>query len=135
MTHLGQRLSALIDGELDLDERDRVLMHMARCGSCRDEVAALRMLKRRMNALGEAAAGAGLTGRLISLRDAGIGTPNSPCNIFQASCKCSGHLVSKLKLSSLAREAGGFRAKGTTRARLRMTPRLGPFDEKNLRIR
>jgi anti-sigma factor RsiW len=69
MTHLGQRLSALIDGELDLDERERVLMHMARCGSCRDEVAALRMLKRRMNALGEAAAGAGLTGRLMSLRD------------------------------------------------------------------
>jgi anti-sigma factor RsiW len=70
MTHLGQRLSALIDGELDLDERERVLVHMARCGSCRDEVAALRMLKQRMNALGEAAAGAGLTGRLMSLRDA-----------------------------------------------------------------
>jgi anti-sigma factor RsiW len=72
MTHLGQRLSALIDGELDLDERERVLIHMARCGSCRDEVAALRMLKRRMNALGEAAAGAGLTGRLMSLRDAAL---------------------------------------------------------------
>ena len=72
MTHLGQRLSALIDGELDLDERERVLVHMARCGSCRDEVAALRMLKRRMNALGEAAAGAALTGRLMSLRDSAI---------------------------------------------------------------
>jgi hypothetical protein len=44
-------------------------MHMARCDSCRDEVAALRLLKRRMSALGEAAsgAGAGLTGRLIGL--------------------------------------------------------------------
>ena len=72
MTHLGQRLSALIDGELELDERDRVLIHMARCGSCRDEVAALRMLKRRMNALGEAAAGASLTGRLMSLRDSAL---------------------------------------------------------------
>ncbi len=72
MTHLGQRLSALIDGELDLDERERVLVHMARCGSCRDEVAALRMLKQRMNALGEAAAGAGLTGRLMSLRDGAL---------------------------------------------------------------
>ena len=72
MNHLGQRLSALIDGELDLDERERVLVHMARCGSCRDEVAALRMLKRRMNALGEAAAGAGLTGRLMNLRDAAL---------------------------------------------------------------
>ncbi len=72
MTHLGQRLSALIDGELDGGERERVLLHMARCGSCRDEVAALRMLKRRMNDLGEAAAGAGLTGRLMRLRESGL---------------------------------------------------------------
>jgi len=67
MSHLGQRLSALIDGELDIDERERVLVHLARCGWCRDEVAALRALKRRMNALGEAAAGDRLTGRLMSL--------------------------------------------------------------------
>ena len=71
MTHLGQRLSALIDGELDGSERERVLLHMAKCGSCRDEVAALRMLKRRMNELGEAAAGAALTGRLMRLRESG----------------------------------------------------------------
>jgi hypothetical protein len=69
VTHLGQRLSALIDGELAGSERERVLVHMARCGSCRDEVAALRMLKQRMNALGEAAAGAGLTGRLMGLSE------------------------------------------------------------------
>jgi len=69
VTHLGQRLSALIDGELDGSERERVLLHMTRCDSCRDEVAALRMLKRRMSALGDAASGggAGLTGRLIGL--------------------------------------------------------------------
>jgi hypothetical protein len=74
VTHLGQRLSALIDGELEGSERERVLIHMARCGSCRDEVAALRMLKRKLSALGEAAAeaaaaGSGLTGRLLSLSD------------------------------------------------------------------
>ncbi len=67
MTHLGQRLSALIDGELDCDERDRVLGHLARCSWCRDEAAALRTLKRRMNALGETAADAALTGRLMGL--------------------------------------------------------------------
>jgi anti-sigma factor RsiW len=67
MTHLGQRLSALVDGELDCDERDRVLGHLARCSWCRDEAAALRTLKRRMNALGETAAGAALTGRLMGL--------------------------------------------------------------------
>jgi anti-sigma factor RsiW len=67
MSHLGQRLSALIDGELDCDDRDRVLGHLARCSWCRDEAAALRTLKRRMNALGETAADAALTGRLMGL--------------------------------------------------------------------
>jgi hypothetical protein len=70
VNHLGQRLSALIDGELESSERERVLLHMAKCGSCRDEVSALRTLKRRMNGLrGEAAAGAGLTGRLMGLSE------------------------------------------------------------------
>jgi anti-sigma factor RsiW len=76
VTHLGQRLSALIDGELDGSERERVLVHMTRCDSCREEVAALRTLKRRMSALGDAAAGAGLTGRLMGL-SALVNVPDS----------------------------------------------------------
>jgi anti-sigma factor RsiW len=71
MSHLGQRLSALIDGELDGDERDRVLVHLARCEPCRDEAIALRILKRRMNALGEAAADSALTRRLMGLAQPG----------------------------------------------------------------
>jgi anti-sigma factor RsiW len=70
VTHLGQRLSALIDGELEATERERVMWHMAKCGSCRDEVAALRVLKQQLkDAVGEAAAGAALTGRLIGLSE------------------------------------------------------------------
>jgi anti-sigma factor RsiW len=76
MNHLGHRLSALIDGELDDAERDRVLVHLARCEPCRGEAVALRTLKRRMNALGEAAADAALTRRLIGL--AGVAGPGSP---------------------------------------------------------
>jgi anti-sigma factor RsiW len=73
MSHLGQRLSALIDGELDPAERDRVLVHLARCDACRGEVIALRTLKRRMSALGElAAAGdAALTSKLMGLANSG----------------------------------------------------------------
>jgi anti-sigma factor RsiW len=67
VTHLGQRLSALIDGELDGSERERVVVHVGKCASCRDEVAALRMLKRRVNAIREEAVGSGLTGRLMGL--------------------------------------------------------------------
>jgi anti-sigma factor RsiW len=71
MTHLGHRVSALIDGELDAVERDRVLVHLAGCEPCREEAVALRTLKRRMNALGEAAADAALTRRLIGLAHPG----------------------------------------------------------------
>jgi anti-sigma factor RsiW len=71
VSHLGHRLSALIDGELDGDERDRVLVHLARCDLCRGEAVALRTLKRRMNALGEAAADAALTRRLMGLAQPG----------------------------------------------------------------
>lgn len=75
MTHLGHRLSALIDGELDAVERDRVLVHLARCEPCREEAVALRALKRRMNALGEAAADSALTRRLIGLARPGGAEP------------------------------------------------------------
>ncbi len=79
MIHLGHRLSALIDGELDAVERDRVLVHLAGCEPCREEAVALRTLKRRMNALGEAAADAALTRRLIGLAHPGGATsPEQP---------------------------------------------------------
>jgi anti-sigma factor RsiW len=71
VSHLGHRLSALIDGELDGVERDRVLVHLAKCEPCRSEAVALRALKRRMNALGEAAADSALTRRLMGLAQPG----------------------------------------------------------------
>jgi anti-sigma factor RsiW len=67
MSHLGHRLSALIDGELAHADRDRVLVHLARCEPCRAEAVALRTLKRRMHALGGAAADSALTHRLMEL--------------------------------------------------------------------
>jgi anti-sigma factor RsiW len=42
MSHLGDRLSALIDGELDGAERDRAYAHLASCEPCRTEAAELR---------------------------------------------------------------------------------------------
>ena len=64
--HLGQRISALIDGELSDAERDRVLTHIAGCDDAAEAVA-LRALKRRMHSLGEAMVDAALTGRLIAM--------------------------------------------------------------------
>ena len=67
MSHLGQRISALIDGELSDSERDRVLAHIAGCDPCRQEAVALRALKQRMHSLGEAMADAALTGLLMAM--------------------------------------------------------------------
>ncbi|WP_328479858.1 zf-HC2 domain-containing protein [Streptomyces sp. NBC_00377] len=43
--HLGDRLSALVDGELGHDTRERVLAHVATCAKCKSEVDAQRRLK------------------------------------------------------------------------------------------
>jgi anti-sigma factor RsiW len=75
VSHLGQRLSALIDGELSEAEQDRVLAHLADCEPCRREASALRTLKRRMNSLGGDPADGGdsaLANRLMSLASAGF---------------------------------------------------------------
>ena len=49
MSHLGDRLSALVDGELDGAERDRAYAHLAGCEQCRNEAAELRALKRKLS--------------------------------------------------------------------------------------
>lgn len=43
--HLGDRLAALVDGELKHDARERVLAHLATCTRCRAEADAQRRLK------------------------------------------------------------------------------------------
>lgn len=43
--HLGDRLAALVDGELNHDARERVLSHLATCPKCKAEADAQRNLK------------------------------------------------------------------------------------------
>ncbi|MER5947076.1 zf-HC2 domain-containing protein [Streptomyces sp. NPDC001904] len=43
--HLGDRLAAFVDGELDHDARERVLAHLATCARCKDEADAQRRVK------------------------------------------------------------------------------------------
>ncbi|MFI1969225.1 anti-sigma factor family protein [Streptomyces cinnamoneus] len=43
--HLGDRLAALVDGELGHDARERVLAHLATCGKCKAEADAQRRIK------------------------------------------------------------------------------------------
>ncbi|MFB7508661.1 zf-HC2 domain-containing protein [Streptomyces broussonetiae] len=71
--HLGDRLSALVDGELGHESRERVLAHLATCARCKAEADAQRRLK---NVFAEAAPpppSASLLARLQGLPAGGDG--------------------------------------------------------------
>lgn len=71
--HLGDRLSALVDGELGHESRERVLAHLATCARCKAEADAQRRLK---NVFAEAAPpppSASLLARLQGLPASGDG--------------------------------------------------------------
>jgi anti-sigma factor RsiW len=77
MSHLGDRLSALVDGELTGAELDRAHAHLAGCLECRAEAADLRTLKARLSGLvAGAPAEAAMTSRLIA--STGPGGPLPP---------------------------------------------------------
>jgi anti-sigma factor RsiW len=76
MSHLGNRLSALVDGELDGAERDRAHAHLAGCEQCRAEAAELRALKQKLRSLTtRAPAEAAMTSRLIAMTGPGSPRP------------------------------------------------------------
>nr|WP_221442372.1 zf-HC2 domain-containing protein [Nocardiopsis algeriensis] len=71
---MGERLSALVDGELGPDEHETALIHLAKCESCRFEADMLRRLKRRLHGLCEPEPDHDFMGRLAGLsRDPGVG--------------------------------------------------------------
>ena len=77
MSHLGDRLSALVDGELSGAELDRAHSHLAGCEQCRTEAAELRALKQKLRGLTAGApAEAAMTRRLIAMT--GPGGPLPP---------------------------------------------------------
>jgi len=73
VTHLGEQISALIDGELTGAELDRANAHLAACERCRAEAAEIRQLKRDLRALFEVDGNDELTRRLLG--EAGTGGP------------------------------------------------------------
>jgi anti-sigma factor RsiW len=83
MSHLGDLLSAHIDGGLDGAERDKVSAHLARCEQCRAEAAELRALKRQLSELATAAPGeVDMTQRLLEI--AGLAAAAGPTGPVKA---------------------------------------------------
>jgi hypothetical protein len=65
--HLGDRLAALVDGELGHDARERVLSHLATCWNCKAEADAQRRLKSVFADTAPPPPSAGLMARLQGL--------------------------------------------------------------------
>jgi hypothetical protein len=51
MSHLGERVTALVDGELSAVESERAYAHAAGCRPCRDEIESERLMKARLCAM------------------------------------------------------------------------------------
>ncbi|MET3983094.1 zf-HC2 domain-containing protein [Streptomyces sp. PvR034] len=76
--HLGDRLAALVDGELSHDVRERVLAHLATCAKCKAEADAQRRLKTLFVESAPPPLSAGLLARLQGLPGGGSDGPAAP---------------------------------------------------------
>jgi anti-sigma factor RsiW len=70
VSHLGDLLSALVDGELSGAELDRANAHLAACDFCQAEASGLRDLKLKLRALAESCQADAITRRLLAMPDA-----------------------------------------------------------------
>ncbi len=67
MSHLADRVTALVDGELSHDERDRALAHVTGCAECRDELELQRRLKAAVVGLADPPLSSALNHRLLAV--------------------------------------------------------------------
>ncbi|MFE2126738.1 MULTISPECIES: zf-HC2 domain-containing protein [Streptomyces] len=74
---MGDRLAALVDGELKHDARERVLAHLATCAKCKAEADAQRRLKTMFVESAPPPLSAGLLARLQGL-PGGLDGPSGP---------------------------------------------------------
>lgn len=76
--HLGDRLAALVDGELGHDARERVLAHLATCARCKAEADAQRRVKSFFAESAPPPPPAGLLARLQGLPGGAAGDGGPP---------------------------------------------------------
>ncbi|HUR51629.1 MAG TPA: zf-HC2 domain-containing protein [Mycobacteriales bacterium] len=106
--HLGGALTAFVDGELDHERRDEVLVHLAHCAPCRGDLELLRGLKAALRAE-PMAAPSDLAARLLALSAA----PGQPALVTRPSGRTRGrpeHLRARrtaLGMGVLALGVGG----------------------------
>jgi anti-sigma factor RsiW len=76
VSHLGDNLSALVDGELTGADLDRANAHLAACERCRGDAASLRALKNQLRELASDSGHDDLMLRLFALGDQSAAPPD-----------------------------------------------------------
>ncbi len=76
--HLGERLSALVDGELPREELEAAERHLTACAECRAAYDALLTLKREAGALGDRAPGRDLWPGIAARLGGAVALPPRP---------------------------------------------------------
>lgn len=67
VTHHHARVSALVDGEVDYESRDRMLAHLAHCDECRAAAEAERQVKALLTGMSAPVPTSGLEARLLAI--------------------------------------------------------------------
>ena len=67
MTHLGDRVTPLVDGQLPPDATERAFAHITTCQQCRQQVDAERLTKSRLATLADPEPSSDLVDRLLQL--------------------------------------------------------------------
>ena len=73
MTHLGDRVTTLVDGQLSVEATERAHVHLAGCRDCREVAEAERLIKGKLATLSDPEPGIDLMGRLLAM-----GGPSGP---------------------------------------------------------
>ena len=81
MTHLGDRIAALVDGQLTPEAADRATLHLVSCRPCRDLLELERLTKARVSTLVGPPPTADLMDRLCSLRGPAGPLPPRPGHV------------------------------------------------------
>jgi anti-sigma factor RsiW len=97
VTHLGDRVSAYVDGQLPISHTERVTAHLATCSECREAVERERSIKTALTGMDEPAPEAGFMIALMALggptgpmtpRDQHMpGSPRPPLVMFEANVR------------------------------------------------
>ena len=115
MSHLGSRISALVDGQLSVQDTEKALAHVAVCPECCAELTAHRAARRALASADEVAPNPDLTARLLSLAADSPGTDTFAGDPFAPPVRQTRDELASYGVASGGLGSRGWRGSGSLR--------------------